>query len=83
MIIRRCVMKLFIRIIFKIFLILAILVGCATTEEIKETDSVALYNQGTDFVEEGQYDRAIAYFSKAIEINPTYAKAYSNRGGPT
>jgi ABC-type transport system substrate-binding protein len=34
-------MKLFFRIIFKIFLILTILIGCATTEEIKETDSDA------------------------------------------
>ncbi len=39
-------MKLFFRIIFKIFLILTILAGCATTEEIKETDSDALLTQG-------------------------------------
>ena len=38
-------MKLFFRIIFKIFLILSILAGCATTEEIKETDSDALLNR--------------------------------------
>ena len=31
-------MKLFFRIIFKIFLVLTILIGCATTEEIKQTD---------------------------------------------
>ncbi len=38
-------MKLFFPNIFKIFLILAILTGCATTEEIKESDSILLLNQ--------------------------------------
>ena len=72
-------MKLVFRIIFKISLILTILAGCATDEEIKETDPVALLNQGTAFVEEGQYDLSINYFDKAIEINPRDAWAYNNR----
>jgi hypothetical protein len=37
-------MKLFFQIIFKIFLILTILAGCATTEEIKETDSTVQFH---------------------------------------
>ena len=73
-------MKLFFRIIFKIFLILTILVGCATIEETKETDSIAHLNQGTFFVKKGQYDRSIACFNKAIAINPKLAMAYNNRG---
>ena len=56
------------------------LIGCETTEEIKETDLVVLLNQGAAFAEKGQYDRAIAYFNKAIEINPKLAEAYYNRG---
>ena len=55
-------------------------VRVATTEEILETDPIELSNQGENFIEEGQYDRAIAYLNKAIEINPRYAKAYSYRG---
>ena len=73
-------MKVFFRIILKIFLILTILAGCEKTEEIKKTDPAALLSRGTAFVEKGQYDRAIAYFNKAIEINPRHADAYLNRG---
>ena len=73
-------MKLFFRIIFKIFLILTILVGYATAGVIKKTDSDALLNQGIALLERGQYDLLINYFNKAIEINPRYAKAYNNRG---
>ena len=80
MIIGRCAMKLFFRIIFKIFLILTILAGCETNEQIKETDPVALFNQGAALLEEDQYDRAIAYFSKVIEINPRADKIYFIRG---
>ena len=73
-------MKLFFQSVFKISLILTILAACATTEEIKETDSDALLNQGIAFLIRGQYDRSIAYFNKAIEINPRYVDAYNNRG---
>jgi tetratricopeptide (TPR) repeat protein len=73
-------MKLFFQIIFQIFLILTILAGCATTEVIKENDPVVLNKQGVAFIEEGQYDRAIAYFNKAKEISPSNAEAYNNRG---
>jgi len=85
-------MKSFFRIAFKMFFILTILAGCATTEEIKEADSDKqlnqgmalpeesqpdeLLNQGIALLEEGQYDRAIADFDKAIEINPENASAY-------
>ncbi|MEW5912653.1 MAG: tetratricopeptide repeat protein [Thermodesulfobacteriota bacterium] len=37
-------------------------------------------NRGIAWAVTKQYDQAIADFSKAIEINPKYAKAYYNRG---
>ncbi len=73
-------MKFSFRTIFKIFLILTFLIGCATTEEIKGTDPESLLYHGIALVKEGEYDRSIAYFNKAIEINPRLASAYINRG---
>ena len=69
-------MKFFFQIIFKIFLILTILAGCA----IKETDPGVLSNRGAALLKEYQIDQSIRYFNKAIEINPTFAEAYINRG---
>ncbi len=84
---RRYVIKFFFQIIFKIFLTLTILAGCAPTEQIKETDPDALFSKGIALLITGQTDRAIGYFNKAIEINtkaieinPKDAKAYNNRG---
>ena len=73
-------MKLFFRIIIKIFLALTILAGCVTTEEIEETDPVTLLHQGQSFFSEGQIDRSIRYFNKAIEINPNLVWAFFSRG---
>jgi len=38
------------------------------------------YNRGTAYAEEAQYDKAIYYLTKAIDLNPRYAAAYNNRG---
>ena len=69
-------MKLFLRFIHKSFLlILVVLVGCA----INKTDPDILLNQGTEHLKNGQYDKAISDFTKAIELNPKSAEAYSRR----
>jgi tetratricopeptide (TPR) repeat protein len=41
---------------------------------------MAYYNRGNVYTFLGRYDKAIHDFSKAIQIDPTYAMAYYNRG---
>jgi len=72
MIIGRRAMNFFFRITFTLCLILAILIGCENNNEP--------FNQGIALLEKRQYDRAIAFFNEALEINPGDAKAYCNRG---
>ena len=42
-------------------------------------DHVFYNNRGIDYGEKGEYDLAIKYFTKAIELKPDYAIAYNNR----
>lgn len=39
---------------------------------------MAYYNRGWTYGAKGQYDQAIADYTRALEINPTYGKAYAN-----
>ncbi len=42
--------------------------------------SIALNNRGNLYLDQKQYNRAIADFDKAIELNPRFAKPWNNRG---
>ena len=42
--------------------------------------AIALNNEGLVFNEDGEYQKAIANFDKAIELDPKLAPAYNNRG---
>ncbi|MBM4432468.1 MAG: tetratricopeptide repeat protein [Chloroflexi bacterium] len=82
--------------VFRIVVILASLIvvgvlGCpspvtptspTTTHGTTTRDSSAeeSYNRGCELLDEGEYDEAIDEFTKAIELDPAYADAYSNRG---
>ena len=43
-------------------------------------DAVFYNNRGWAYRDQGELDKAIADFTKAIELDPTYAVAYNNRG---
>ena len=58
------------------------LFSCASTQQkpSESEDANLYYNRGHAYGEKGQYDREIADYTRAIEIDPMFAKAYNNRG---
>lgn len=52
----------------------------ASETEVDELDAEAYYLQGNDSFDAGQYEKAIADYTQAIELDPTYAVTYYNRG---
>ena len=57
-------------------LFMALIVSCQTNP----SDPVSCNNRGIAHYRRGQFDLAIADFSKALEINPKFAEASNNRG---
>jgi len=52
----------------------------AASEKAYAENAEFYYKRGINKAEEGDFYGAIADYSKAIEINPRYSKAYNNRG---
>jgi tetratricopeptide (TPR) repeat protein len=67
-----------------IILFFLILSSGTSTPQPKDTiapnDAEAYYNRGLAYQLKKEYDKAIADYTKAIEINPNDAEAYNNRG---
>ncbi len=43
------------------------------------TDAKTYYQQGNDYYEKGDYDKAIENYNMAILLNPVFSEAYFNR----
>lgn len=50
------------------------------TEKQIKTKTAKLLFKGASYVNKGRHDKGIRTYTKAIELEPMYAKAYSNRG---
>ncbi len=59
---------------------IAMSLSCASNRAVQSKQAEAYFNLGTEHLRQGEYDRAISGFNKALEINPRYAEAYLNRG---
>jgi len=53
----------------------------ATGQQEKDSKESWFYHRmGTTCLRKGEFDRAILFFDKSLELNPTYAEAYEMRG---
>jgi tetratricopeptide (TPR) repeat protein len=54
--------------------------ACSRVIGTTPQDAAAYYNRGSTYQQKGDFDRAIADFSKAIELKANYDAAYNARG---
>jgi len=58
--------------------------GCTgvinSRQELRQTLAIAYHRRGTAYASKKEYDRAIADFTEAIEIDPKHVSAYNDRG---
>jgi tetratricopeptide (TPR) repeat protein len=54
--------------------------ACSRVIGTTPQDATAYYNRGATYQQKGDFDRAIADFSKAIELKANYGAAYNARG---
>ena len=54
--------------------------GCSAIILRNPNDVIAYHNRGDAYGQKGDFDHAIADYTKAIELNPNYAPAYNSRG---
>lgn len=63
-----------------IILFFLILSSGISTPQSKANDAETYNNRGIAYGSKGEYNKAIADFTKAIEINPMLVEPYNNRG---
>ncbi len=62
-------------------IVLVLAVAAALWFAVPMTDTaIAANNEGFTYNNQGEYDKAIVAFNKAIELDPDFALAYNNRG---
>ncbi|MDY6950155.1 MAG: tetratricopeptide repeat protein [Thermodesulfobacteriota bacterium] len=65
-----------------LILLLTIALGCSGAwGEFGKASALDHHVKGLRYQEKGKWDKAIAEYTKAIELNPEYGRAYLDRGG--
>lgn len=59
---------------------LLLLAACDTGEKTEISRAQELYLQGNEYYNDGNNERAIDYYSMAIQLDPDHAPAYLKRG---
>jgi Tfp pilus assembly protein PilF len=62
-----------------VFLLVVMLAPVGQKGNVWAQSAEFYLKRGLSYLEKGQLDPALADFTKALEINPRFAKAYSNR----
>ena len=60
-------------------LITVLMISVEVRAQQPGSDAATYYNQGNAYCKQGQYDKGICYYNKAIEIAPKFSVAYNNR----
>ena len=67
--------------IFRLCLFIFLIVSISYAQETlsKEEQVEKYFNLATDYYNAGEFDKAIEYYSKVIELDSSHADAYWNR----
>jgi len=68
------------RLVFFVFLFIVASLLKSLIENPSNTNAIDAYNRGTDYLELGNYNRAIVEFNEALKLDSQLAEAYYNRG---
>lgn len=61
-------------------LVLSLLLFCIPTPAMCATTAEEWYNEGVSFLEQGEYEKALATFDKVIALDPQNVSAWYNKG---
>lgn len=61
---------------FAVLLLALVLVSCVSKEKQAEKH----FKRGFEYQDQGDLDRALAEYQKALELNPNYVQVYTNLG---